>query len=319
MADAPAAIKSRQLTSIVERIHDGLCVPFLGAGVNVSCRGYVGLPLGRQVALLLAQDLVEVREGDFEHLAKVDVVNAALNDYPGLLRLELENLARVALYLERTVDMPHLMEVIHRILPDEDRKPSELLRTLARLPFKVIVTTNYDRLMERALEDAGRDFHVEIQPLRSVDPDELRRLDDDLAEHKVNGTLILYKIHGSFREDAGGDDAHSKRIVLTEEDYIEFLTHAASGIPRTILTEMTDSTLLFLGYGLEDWDFRTIFKGTVETLDRYETLRSYAIQRHPPDFWVDFWREKKIEIFDMDLYDFARRLRKRYDEHVAAL
>jgi hypothetical protein len=319
MAGEPASIKDRQLTAIVGRIHKGLCVPFLGAGVNVSGGDYVGLPLGREVALLLARDLVEMAEGEFDSLAKVDVINEALKEYPGLLRMELENLARVALYLERTVDSAHLMSVIREVLPDEQRVPSELLCTLAELPFKVIVTTNYDRLMERALEAVDRDFHVVVQPLTSVEPDDLSRLDDELAELKAEGTLILYKIHGSFRDEADDNGADSKRIVLTEEDYIEFLAHAASGIPRAILTELKDSTLLFLGYGLEDWDFRTIFKGTVETLERHETLRSYAIQRNPPDFWVDFWRDKKIDIFDMDLYDFARRLRKRYDRFVAEL
>jgi hypothetical protein len=43
------------------------------------------------------------------------------------------------------------MEVLRSILADEQCQPSPLLRTLASIPLKLIVTTNYDRLMERAL------------------------------------------------------------------------------------------------------------------------------------------------------------------------
>jgi hypothetical protein len=37
------------------------------------------------------------------------------------------------------------------VLDDEDIEPSPLLRTLAALALKLVVTTNYDRLLERAL------------------------------------------------------------------------------------------------------------------------------------------------------------------------
>lgn len=45
-----AEIQPVHYEAIVNRIHDGRCVPFLGAGVNAIGDGYPGLPLGGEVA-----------------------------------------------------------------------------------------------------------------------------------------------------------------------------------------------------------------------------------------------------------------------------
>lgn len=312
-------IPTRDWTTIVERLDDGLCVPFLGAGVNAAGDGYAGLPLGAAVALRLAEDLVTAQVATFEELAKVEVLNEALNDYPHLLRLSLQDLARVAFHLERAVDNPHLMEVVQEILHDRDSQPSRLLKTLARLPVRLIVTTNYDGLMEKAFDEAGREYRRVVQPIDGWDPNTMVELDKELAEKKAAGIPILYKIHGSFDDEAGT----TPQIIITEEDYITFLTVVANerrGIPQQISSEMTSATLLFLGYSLEDWDFRTLFKGTIETLGRYKTRRSFAVQRQAPRFWVRFWEEepRKVTIHDMDLHEFAAQLEERYAKHTAA-
>jgi hypothetical protein len=318
------AVPARDWKTIVERIHARQCVPFLGAGVNAGGNGYVGLPLGAQVALRLIQDLVETEVASFEELARVEVVADALNEYPQLLRLSLQDLARVAFHLERAVDNPHLMGLVREMLADDEREPSGLLRTIARLPVRLVVTTNYDGLMERALADAGREYVRVVQPIAGFDPNDLVRLDETLADAKARGVLILYKIHGSFVDDlACANEERPDRILITEDDYIEFLTVVANeqrGIPQTIRVEMTTGTLLFLGYGLEDWDFRTLFKGTIERLDRHEIFKSFAVQRNPSPFWVKFWEAepRKVNIHDMDLHEFGDVLAAKYDAYVAA-
>ena len=47
-------------------------------------------------------------------------------------------------------------------------------------------------------------------------------------------------------------------------------------------------------------------------------MTSFAIQWNPPDFWVDYWKKKGIEIYSMDLYKFAKELEQRYLAYVAA-
>jgi hypothetical protein len=73
-----------------------------------------------------------------------------------------------------------------------------LLNTLARLPFRLIVTTNYDRLMERALEQNQQPRPTIVtQPIHGFTPREQRGLRARLAG---NDGLILYKIHDTFVE-----------------------------------------------------------------------------------------------------------------------
>ena len=308
-----SGISARDWQTIVERLHVGQCVPFLGAGVNATSPTYRGLPLGAQVALEIARDLVAAADiGEFDELAKVEVLNDALKEYPQLLRLELQDLARVAFHLERAVDNPHVMQLVRRLLADEDREPSALLTTLAELPVPVIVTTNYDGLMEKALQKAGREYLTVVQPIGGFHPDDLIAQDAEVVEAVADERLVLYKIHGSFGANAGGP---IDRIILTEEDYIEFLTVVANdeiGIPPKIRSTMATGTLLFLGYSLEDWDFRTIFKGTIERLQRYDIYKSFAIQRNPSAFWSKFWEQKKVVIYDMDLSEFAAQLQVKF-------
>ena len=52
-----------------------------------------------------------------------------------------------------------------------------------------------------------------------------------------------------------------------------------------------------------------MFKGLIENLDPREKRKSFAIQRYPLGFWVDFWEDKKVQIRDSDIYDFAEDLK----------
>ena len=315
---------------IVERIHARQCVPFLGAGVNVSSGEYEGLPLGRTVALHLAEALVAAKAQSvvplhlkaFEELAEVKLLEATLAAYPELTRLAVQDLARVAFYLEQETDIPKLRRLLRTLLPDREREPSGVLRALASMPFKLIVTTNYDRLMEDALDAARRPYRLVVQPVGGFDPVEMAELNQELAALKAAGTLILYKIHGSFRDETGNGDKRADRLLITEEDYVEFLTVVSDdriGIPPAIKFELATNTLLFLGYGLEDWDFRTLFKATIERLSRYETYQSFAVQKNPASFWVRFWGRdgKNVTIYDADVHEFASRLKEVYDQYLA--
>jgi hypothetical protein len=270
-------------------VHKKGCVPFLGAAVNISRREprYDGLRLGAQVALELKKR----------------------TRFTGR---DPRNLARVALEFQVNRDRAGLIEELKKILPDAECEPSPLLNTLAALPFKLIVSTNYDRLMERALELHGHRYEPIVQPIEgfpntSETTDWFTRLEGDKE------VLLLYKIHGTFQEHG------LSPLIVTEDDYIEFLTVAGVeniGCPRLIAKHLTPSTLLFLGYGLEDWDFRAIYKKLINSLHRYEIPQSFAIQKDPPAYLVKYWQKQKenVEIYNVDLYDFAGELEKRYVE-----
>lgn len=295
---ATSKIKESHINLIIDRIHEGRCVPFLGAGSNVSCDNhhYEGLPLGAEVAMRLIRAL------------GIEFKGWNQND-----------LARVALLGEFETDRPHLVRNLKSILPDHKCNPSPLLNTLAEIPFKLIVTTNYDRLLEKALRIKRKPFKQIIQTASGFgDNKKIRKFFENLEEYKG---LILYKIHGSFLDNRNSESDVEKEdlspLIVTEDDYIEFLTIVGKenrGVPKIILKKIIPSTLLFLGYSLEDWDFRTIYKGIIEPLPKHLLRKSFAIQKKPSKFWVEFWKKKGVVIYDFDLYDFAEQLIQRYQE-----
>ena len=298
---APTEILPAHMELIVDRFHAKQCVPFLGAGANVSDvkRGYKGLNLGGEVADWLVK--------------KIEFDGRDPRDLP-----------RVALQYEFIKDRPDLVQQLKTILPEENCEPSPLLEILAKLPFRLIVTTNYDCLLERALDAAKRPFRSITQPLKgfSMAPETTTWFD----ELEVYQHTKLYKIHGTFGETHSppsplffpGQEVIEPEIppvLITEDDYIQFLGVANIpnvGVPKLVTKNLVPSTLLFLGYSLQDWDFRTIFKGLIESLPTHQSRKSFAIQKSPSEFWYKFWEDKKVIIYDMDLYDFAEQLEKNY-------
>lgn len=270
--------------TLVERIRKGRCVPFLGAAVNISnaARGYKGASLGAEVSRKLAAKL-EQRPRDEE------------------------NLARVSLYYEVSADRPGLDEALRSAVNADLCQPSPLLRVLARLPFDLIVTTNYDCLMEDALRDQGRDYRTLVQPLDGFAPDAPEIA--GLANYKG---VIVYKIHGTF----GSGESEGSDLIVTEEDYIRFLTTVNArdrdGLPNLIKARLQSRSLLFLGYGLEDWDLRVIYKSLVEQLEARKKFKSYAVQKSPPDAWMIYWERKGVVIHDEDVYRFSEELWDQY-------
>lgn len=270
---------------LVGRIRAGRCVPFLGAAANISSVSlkYKGTPLGADVSKKLAATLaVGPRDP--------------------------ENLPRVSLHLEVRKDRPYLEEQIEKLIDAGSCQPSPLLRLLAELPFDLIVTTNYDCLMEQALKEAGRDYRVLVQPPLGFRPNA-----PELAALAGYTGVIVYKIHGTF----GDGDRASSDLILTEEDYIVFLTAVTGtadriGVPNLITGRLQTRSLLFLGYGLEDWDFQVLYKTLVESLESRKKFKSYAIQKSPNQDWKLFWEKKGVVIYDCDVYAFAAGLRGQY-------
>ena len=104
-------------------------------------------------------------------------------------------------------------------------------------------------------------------------------------------------------------------LDITEDDYIKFISlinDGELGIPRPILSKIKNRSLLFLGYSLEDWDIRMIYKVFMEPIPQNLKQKSFAIQKNASDFWIEFWEKKEVKIYNMDLYDFADLLYSRY-------
>jgi hypothetical protein len=289
---------SLQIEDIASHIRDGLCVPFFGAAANLTVeQEYEGLLIGAQLAETLAGDLKDIDT-------------------------ERRNLARVSLILERVVSRPFLIRKVKDLLPDRDRQPSLLLQTMAQLPLDLYITTNYDRLLEKAL--AHRNPLVVVQTAGGIDNAEAIDQWIDVQDDAERPPLI-YKIHGSFMEPvAPGEGEHGAKpvdrsqLIITEDDYIDLMTLLSSeahAVPSVIRRRLTTCLLLFLGYSLEDWDFRALYKVIINGLpDKNFKQAAYSVQREVKDYWKRFWDAQGVRILEQDIYEFARELRAEFPQ-----
>ena len=115
-------------------------------------------------------------------------------------------------------------------------------------------------------------------------------------------------------------------LLITEDDYFDFLigvTDDASLIPLPVRSALADSALLFLGFGLEQWDVRILLRGLVSQegahkLQRYthvaaqidlsDTVMSPARARRYMEKYFTKFRQPSIDIFWGSVDEFASGL-----------
>ena len=185
-----------------QEIEENNAAIFAGAGLSVGA-GYVDWrKLLKPIADELKLDIK--REHDLVSLAQYHV-NEAGGNRSKLNRLLIEEFSKQA----------HLTEN-HRLL--------------ARLPISVFWTTNYDKLIERALEQEGKrpDVKHEVKQLQLTKP---------------GRDAVVYKMHG--------DADHPADAVLIKDDYERY--HQDRQLFLTALSgDLVSMTFLFLGLSFSD-------------------------------------------------------------------
>ncbi len=300
---------------------EGRLVPFLGAGVNLCGRparsAYVAsqrtfLPSGGELAQCLAE-------------------RSARSDY-----LKKHDLAHVAEYVALTEGSYVLYQELHKIF-DADYPPTKLHKFLATLhsmlqqkgystPYPLIITTNYDDLVERAFVDAGEKldvvFYVADGPQKGRfihrGPDGNEQTIDKPNEYDkfaLDQRAVILKIHGAVKRAAV--DPEEDSYVITEDHYIDYLTRTdPSLVPVTLRAAMRRSSFLFLGYALRDWNLRVILHRLFG--ERKLDTKSWSIQTPVDQVDEEFWNRRGVECIDMDLNDYLNGLYARMGELSAA-
>lgn len=300
--------------TLIPAFSRGQVIPFMGSGVNLcerpqeagwSFRGTEFLPSGDELA---------------GHLA-------ATYGYPPSAP---RDLARVSQFIAVMQGLGPLYEELHSIF-DSDYTPTPLHRFFAtlparlratggRCPYQVIVTTNYDDVLEAAFRAAGEPFDLvtyiadggnqgkfvhqppEGEGLIIERPNEYRGL--DLGER----TAIL-KIHGAV-DRGGSEDSY----VITEDHYIDYLarTDISNLIPVQIAAKLRRSHFLFMGYGLRDWNLRVILHRIWG--EQRLSWKSWAIQIDPDPIDEEFWRKRDVEILRLPLAEYIQVLEQALED-----
>lgn len=288
------AMVGDQLAAIAKAMATGRLVIVLGPGVNVAG------PAGNGDALPVRDELASRLAATF----------GCPPEYAG-------ELTKVAQYVAVTRGVGPLYDELHALLGRE-HAPGPVHRFLAALPAllrergaaqPLIVTTNYDRTLERAFADT--DEPADVVSYVSLGRDRGRFLhrtaEGDVrvittpnayADVPLDDRPVLLKIHGEVDLEPARD---ADSFVVSEDDYIGYLAESGIGgvLPVTLAARLRRSHFLFLGYGLVDWSFRVFLQRLWP--DEQPAYRSWAVQPGATALERDFWRRRAVELVDAPL------------------
>jgi hypothetical protein len=207
----------------------------------------------------------------------------------------------------------------------------------------LLITTNYDTLIEQQLESAQVPYCVvnvrmdlriiatippktqdllglsaaQFQTLvRQYEPVTHQPPNKFLPSNKTHSMAMVYKIHGS----PGVPNRAFDNAIVADRDYIKFIQVNGSGnvlIPAYVKRKISQSRLLFLGYSFSDWNVRSLYEQIVEhRLNQrivgedqdYVVMRSYSATEH---LFFNRWSDISILVTDLDT--FATRIHNQAD------
>jgi WD40 repeat protein len=307
---------------VVSKLMQGRVVPFLGAGVNLCDRppgftwtssDYSFAPSGGELAAELAEKFKYIKKGS---------ICTAPTDQCLRPRPELD-LARISQFGDFREGPGGLSEVLRELFTRK-YPPTSFHEFLSSLPTVepeksrpenrnlLIVTTNYDDMMERSLEEFGPVdvvfFDPEANPPRfwHREPDGTTKKIDNPKDHEYTffeKQPVVLKIHGTIDRSEGGHEG----FVITEDDYIEYLAGEPleNMLPEDILAKLRRNHLLFLGYSLRDWNLRVFLRRLKRPGQAY---KAWAVMPHVDLLEKEFWMRQDVEIIQVMLKPYLDSL-----------
>src|SRR5262249_30624359 len=101
--------------------------------------------------------------------------------------------------------------------------------------------------------------------------------------------------------------------VITEDDYIDYMTFDDGNfLPNQIISKMTTSSILFLGYSLRDWNLRVLLSRILKR--RSHSYTWWAVQHRDDQNSAEqpliekMWHEREIELHSRNLKDYVNDL-----------
>ena len=250
--------------SITSSIRQGRFIPILGPDVDErtlgSSRG-LARRLGERYGVPLARH-------ELSDLAKV-AQYLSVDQSPKYARDRIaKDLRRQA--LKRLPELPDAAKLSFPKLLDAlitRRDEEDPFRILAQLPASIYVTSSFSPMLVKSLKEVGKEPSPLLCDWRRT-PDSHPR--EPHYEGEPTGSKpIVYHVFGVLGKPSS--------LVLTEDDFFDYLIATAEHklIPTAVRGALTRSSLLFLGFHLEDWRFRVLFR-LIMALAGCHQLRDFA-------------------------------------------
>jgi CHAT domain-containing protein len=310
--------------TLLDNIADGECTPFLGPGVTAGL-----LPSLEELSQTLAADysypfadssnLPKVAQFigtlDNRHLRK-EVLRTLTTRFKKRLGLKSEPKDRKR-GLAETIEAVNWSQLSQEILE------SEIHHQLADLDLPLYMTTNFDNFMALALRAKGHEPRRETIPWRESLQQDASRPHYDLDPPPTGEEPVVLHLFGT------DDDLLS--MVLTEDDYLDYLARISRDheylLPTSVNEALASTTLLFLGYRLEDLDLKVIMRGLLANLDleRWGMLHvavqieattvDEAKQKEVIRYFQKYFSNSKIDVYWGTTHQFVADLHARWQEY----
>lgn len=163
------------------------------------------------------------------------------------------------------------------------KEPPACYRTIAALPFRLILTTNYDTLLEEALDEQGVVYQ------RILGTYDLR--------HGMLDRLRVVKLYGCVTER----DA----MVVTEEDRFAFFDRLPS-VLDILGRGFAGKTLLCIGCDLAHRDFRQIYYHLAPRFSK-AAQSAFFVQRGIADSLAHYWATRGLTVVDAEAAGLLKR------------
>ena len=230
-------------------------------------------------------------------------------------------LGRVTQYVAAMQGIGPLQDELHAVCGAHD-EPGPIQLLLARLPallrergapYQLIVTTAFDRGIERAFAAANEELdvvtYIAAGPERGrfshsapgAEP-RIVEVPNAYAELSLERRTVLLRLRGIADPSP---ERLWESLVVTEDDHIDYPGpgELEGAIPVTLAARLRRSHLLFLDYDLGDWNLRLV----VNRLrgGRSAPYASWAVRAAPTDLELAFWRRLDVRTVEVDESAFA--------------
>ncbi len=304
--------------ALMAAIRKGKCTPILGPGISESVFGS-RRALAARWAKKYSFPLSPYSTEDLPEVAQYIAVDQARFLVHDELEQDLkqELLRRFGLQLEPAMQKVELTELVSAVGALTRQNAHDPHVVLANLPFEVYITTNADSLLIDALKAAGKEPQVELcQWNNNMTTKSIAQTNSSYVPDEKHP--LVYCLFGQY------SDPESQ--VITEDDYFDYLIGITSNkdlVHHEVKNKLAASGLLFLGFQLDDWNFRVLYRSIMaqEGGNLRKNLPNIAAQIDPEEgrlieperarkYLENYFGNSDINIYWGSAEDFIQDLEK---------
>jgi hypothetical protein len=320
-----------QWDSICRFIRQGNCVPILGPDVAEHILGST-----RALAAELAESAnfpLDAAPGSSDRFDLAKVAQYVMTQH-SLEYVKSKVIDEMFVQLEKTgerllnrsvAEDPNLVDaIVEKLMREDDPRKADPLKLVAALNAKVFVNAASDSLLERFIAKTPV-FGALKQPVALAGEWRDETLDyrneaESLGEATIERPYVYY-LFGNIQKES--------TWVLTQDDFFDYLirTTRYQLMPPVISDALVSSSLLFLGFPLDDWKFRVMFrlilaKGGRKLLESYNHVgvqvdpaeTTIANARRAKKYLERYFYNSRIDIYWGSATDFLRELKTHLDK-----